>query len=284
MYEKTGLVLEGGGMRGSYTAGILDYFMEKGLMFSSVYGVSAGALIGANFLCQQHGRGFRTLTGYIGNKEYSGVGNLIKCGNWFDPDFSYRRIPYELDPADFDTYAASPMKFYSVIANIETGQAEYHHIKDMRKEMDWLRASASLPLLSQPVVLAGQKYLDGGISDSIPLQRSMDDGNTKHVVILTQHRGFVKKPSSNKRLTRLIYRKYPNFIAAMENRHNMYNSQTELAYEMEKQGRAFVIQPENPVEIARLEKDVSKLKTLYDIGYRQAARIYDDLVAYLEKQ
>lgn len=283
MYEKTGLVLEGGGMRGSYTAGVLDYFTEKSLEFSSVYGVSAGALMGASFVCGQKERGFRTLTGYIGNKDYSGLHHYIKTGDFYNIDFAYNKIPNELDPADYDAFSSSPMNFYSVISNIKTGKAEYYHITDLKKEMDRLRASASLPLLSNPVVLNGQKYLDGGISDSIPLERSIHDGNEKHVVILTQHRGFVKKPSSNKHLTRFFYRKYPNFIGEMENRHNMYNAQTKFVYEKEKEGSVFVIQPEKPVEIARLEKDKTKLKRLYDTGYRQAEKMYTSLIKFLER-
>ena len=282
-YENTGLVLEGGGMRGSYTAGVLDYFMEKGVEFSSVYGVSAGALIGANYLCGQIGRGFRTLTGYIGHKDYSGIKHLIKEGNWFNVDFSYNKIPNELDPADYDTYQKSPMKFYSVIASLESGKAEYYHITDMRKEMNWLRASASLPLLSKPVNLNGKLYLDGGISDSIPLEKSMADGNRKNVVILTQHRGFVKKPSSNRYPARMLYRNYPNFVSAMENRHIMYNTETENAYVQEKLGNAYIIQPEEPVQIARLEKDKSKLKRLYNIGYNDGKKHYEKMVEFLEK-
>ena len=282
-YENTGLVLEGGGMRGSYTAGVLDCFMEKGVEFSSVYGVSAGALIGANYVCGQIGRGFRTLTGYIGNKEYAGIGNLIKEGNWFSVDFSYNRIPNELDPADYDAYKKSPVKFYSVIANIETGKAEYYHMTDLNREMHWLRASASLPLLSKPVNLNGGLYLDGGVCDSIPLEKSMADGNTKNVVILTQHRGFVKQPSSNVYPSRLVYRHYPEFVKAMENRHLMYNAQTENAYLQEEMGNAYIIQPENPVQIARLEKDRSKLQRLYDIGYQDGHKHYEKMKEFLEK-
>ena len=283
MLYNAGLVLEGGGMRGSYTAGVLDVFIDKGLEFRDVYGVSAGALIGANFVCSQRERGFRTLTGYIGNKEYSGLRYLLTTGNWYNNDFAYKKIPNELDPADYDAYEKSPMKFYSVIANLETGKAEYYHITDMRKEMDWLRASASLPLLSTPVPLGGGKYLDGGICDSIPLEESMKNGNEKNVVILTQHRGFVKQPSANRYPSRIMYRKYPNFVRAMDTRHDMYNKQTELCYEMEKQGKSYIIQPENPVEIARLEKDKSKLKRLYETGYREGEKHYEKLMEFLEK-
>ena len=283
MFYNAGLVLEGGGMRGSYTAGVLDYFIENGLQFRDVYGVSAGALIGANFVCGQKERGYRTLTGYIGNRDYSGFHHFIKTGNWYNNDFAYNRIPNELDPADYDTYEKSPMRFYSVIANLETGKAEYFHITDMKKQMDWLRASASLPLLSTPVLLNGKKYLDGGISDSIPLEESMKNGNEKNVVVLTQHRGFVKKPSSNRYPARVVYRKYPNFVRAMENRHNMYNDETRLCYEMEKAGKAYIIQPEKPVEIARLEKDKDKLRRLYETGYNEGRRHYEKVIEFLEK-
>lgn len=283
MLYNAGLVLEGGGMRGSYTAGILDYFMEKNLQFSDVYGVSAGALVGANYICGQVGRGFRTLTGYIGNKDYSGLHHLLKTGNWHNVDFAYNKIPNELDPADYDAYACSPMRFYSVVANLKTGKAEYLHLTDMRTQMDWLRASASLPLLSTPVTINGGRYLDGGICDSIPLEKSMADGNVKNVVILTQHREFVKKPSSNRYPARILYNRYPNFVQAMETRHEMYNRQTSLCYEMEKQGKAYIIQPENPVEIARLEKDKAKLQRLYETGYRDGVRHYEKILEYLEK-
>ena len=283
MLYNMGLILEGGGMRGSYTAGVLDFFMDKNLQFRDVYGVSAGALIGANFVCGQRERGFRTLTNYIGNKDYSGVHHLMKTGNWYNNDFAYNRIPNELDPADYESYTASPMRFYSVIANIETGKAEYYHITDLKKEMDRLRASASLPLLSTPVTVKGKRYLDGGISDSIPLEESMRNGNEKNVVILTQHRGFVKKPSSNRIPARWLYNRYPNFIHAMETRHEMYNAQTELCYEMEKQGKAYIIQPEKPVEIARLEKDKSKLRRLYETGYREGEKHYEKLMEFLER-
>ena len=283
MLYNAGLVLEGGGMRGSYTAGVLDYFIDKGLEFPSVYGVSAGALIGANFVCGQKERGFRTLTNYIGNKEYSGMRYLLTTGNWYNNDFAYNRIPNELDPADYEAYIRSPMKFYSVIANLETGKAEYYHITDLKKEMNWLRASASLPLLSTPVVLDGQKYLDGGICDSIPLEKSMADGNGKNVVILTQHRGFIKKPSANRYPSRVMYRRYPEFVRAMDTRHDMYNAQTDLCYEMEKQGKAYIIQPEKPVEIARLEKDKAKLRRLYETGYREGAKHYEKLMEFLNR-
>lgn len=281
--NKSALVLEGGGMRGAYTAGVLDYLMEKGVSFDSIYGVSAGALTGANFKAGQVGRGLRTFAAYLHDEKYAGPQHLLKTGDWFNIDFSYNKIPNELDPADYDTFNASPVNFYSVVSNVETGKAEYIRITDLKQQMDLVRASATLPLLSNIVEIDGKKYLDGGSCDSIPLKKSMVDGHSKNLVVLTQHRGFTKKPSANRYACRLMYKKYPNYVKAMDNRHNMYNRQLKLVYEMEKQGKAFVIQPAAKVEVSRLEKNPARLVELYHQGKMDAASCYERLVEYLNK-
>ena len=281
--NKSALVLEGGGMRGAYTAGVLDYLMEKGVSFDSIYGVSAGALTGANFKAGQVGRGLRTFAGYLHDERYAGPQHLLKTGDWFNIDFSYNKIPNELDPADYDTFNASPVNFYSVVSNVETGKAEYIRITDLKQQMDLVRASATLPLLSNIVEYEGKKYLDGGSCDSIPLKKSMADGHNKNLVVLTQHRGYAKKPSANRYACRLMYKKYPNYVKAMDNRHNMYNRQLKLVYEMEKQGKAFVIQPVAKVEVSRLEKNPARLVELYHQGKMDAASCYQRLVEYLNK-
>ncbi|MBR5805261.1 MAG: patatin family protein [Oscillospiraceae bacterium] len=281
--NKSALVLEGGGMRGAYTAGVLDYLMEKGISFDSIYGVSAGALTGANFKAGQVGRGLRTFAAYLHDERYAGPQHLLKTGDWFNIDFSYNKIPNELDPADYDTFNASPVNFYSVVSNVETGKAEYIRITDLKQQMDLVRASATLPLLSNIVEIDGKKYLDGGSCDSIPLKKSMADGHSKNLVVLTQHRGFTKKPSANRYACRLMYKKYPNYVKAMDNRHNMYNRQLKLVYEMEKQGKAFVIQPAAKVEVSRLEKNPARLVELYHQGKMDAASCYERLVEYLNK-
>lgn len=281
--NKSALVLEGGGMRGAYTAGVLDYLMEKGVSFDSIYGVSAGALTGANFKAGQVGRGLRTFAAYLHDERYAGPQHLLKTGDWFNIDFSYNKIPNELDPADYDTFNASPVNFYSVVSNVETGKAEYIRITDLKQQMDLVRASATLPLLSNIVEIDGKKYLDGGSCDSIPLKKSMADGHSKNLVVLTQHRGFTKKPSANRYACRLMYKKYPNYVKAMDNRHNMYNRQLKLVYEMEKQGKAFVIQPAAKVEVSRLEKNPARLVELYHQGKIDAASCYQRLVEYLNK-
>ena len=282
MYNAS-LILEGGGMRGTYTAGILDYFMEKGLDFSSLYGVSAGALNGANYMSGQLNRSARVMINYIDDERYAGKHYLLKTGDYFNLDFVYNTIPNELDPVDHEAFRNNPTKFFAVVSNVETGKPEYFQIEDLEKDMDKLRASASLPLLSNTVKIDGKKYLDGGICDSIPLRKSIVDGNEKNIVILTQHREFVKKPSGNKHITRVFYHRYPKFIEACEIRHLMYNNETAYVHMMEAEGKAFVIQPKEPVKIARLEKDKSKLWELYAEGKKDAAEIYDKVIEYLEK-
>lgn len=285
MYKDYALVLEGGGMRGTYTAGVLDYLMEKGIDFGSVYGVSAGALNGANFKAKQIGRGLRTFTNYLKDERYAGVHHLLKTGDWFNVDFSYNMIPNQLDPADYDAFAASETKLYSVVSNVDSGKAEYLQLTDLRRkqDMDGLRASASLPILSNIVAVNGRKYLDGGVCDSIPLEKSIADGHRKNLVILTQHRGFVKKQSANRYPSRVMYHKYPNFVKAMNERHNMYNRQLNHLYMQEKLGRAFIIQPKRKVEISRLEKNAAKLIELYHMGKEDAKANYSALVEYLEE-
>ena len=280
---RSALVLEGGGMRGTYTAGVLDYLMEKGVTFDSIYGVSAGALNGANFKAGQLGRGLRTFTRYLKDKRYAGPKHLLETGDWFNVDFSYNTIPNELDPADYDAFAANPTKFYSVVSNLETGKADYLLLSDLRKEMDGLRASASLPILSNIVHYNGKKYLDGGCCDSIPLKKSIADGHRKNLVVLTQHRGFVKKPSANRYPSRVMYHKYPNFVRAMDHRHDMYNSQLDYLYSQEKSGGAFIIQPKHKVEISRLENNPARLVELYHWGKEDAKANFDRLMKYLGK-
>ncbi len=281
--KKTALILEGGGMRGTYTSGVLDYLLEKGIVFDSIYGVSAGALNGVNYKTRQIGRSLRGFTMFQKDKRYAGPKHLIKTGDWFNVDFSYNTIPNELDPADYDAFVANPSNFYSVVSNVETGKAEYLHLTDMRKDMDGLRASASLPILSNIVEFRGKKYLDGGCTDSIPLAKSISDGHGKNLVILTQHKGYQKKPSANRYACKVMYKKYPAFVKAMDTRHDMYNKQLEYVEKCEKHGSAFVIQPDKIIKVSRLENNPARLVELYHLGKLDAQKNFDKLVKYLEK-
>ena len=278
-----GLVLEGGGMRGLYTAGILDYFLDKGLFFKNCYGVSAGAIQCCSYLSKQRGRAARIYINYMPDKRYASFGNLIKEGYYFGKEFSLKTIPYELEPYDFDTYNQLGCNFIAVATDCKTGEAAYHKIGDMRKdiEMDKLWATCSLPLISRMVEIDGGEYLDGGVTDSIPVEKAIEEENDKVVVILTRDASYRKKPASMMGMFKVKYRKYPNLIKAMEIRHERYNRTVELIEKLEAEGRIYVIRPKAEIEVGRLEKDTAKLTALYETGYKEAEEYYDGLKRYL---
>lgn len=281
---QAGLVLEGGGMRGIYTAGILDCFMEKGLQFSSCYGVSAGACHLSGYMSGQIGRAYRISLDYLEDPEYCSTGSLLKTGNLFGVDFCYNRIPNELDPYDYDAAASYPGKCYAVAVNIETGEAEYLPLKDMRKDITAVQASASLPLVSRNVSFNGKLYLDGGMVDSIPIRRSIADGNRKNVIVLTQPEGYRKKPIThvNTQAMRIIYKDFPKVPEVMRRRYLVYNRTLDYIQKLEESGRVFVFRPEPLFKINRIEKDKNKLKALYLQGYHDAAQKYEAMKQYLE--
>lgn len=281
---QAGLVLEGGGMRGLYTAGILDYFMDRELQFSSCYGVSAGACHLASYLSGQKGRALKISLDYLDDKNYCSPYSLIKTGDLFGVDMCYNKIPNELNLYDYEAFKKYPGKGYAVVTNIETGRPEYIELKDMYRDIIAIRASASLPLVSRNVEFNGKKYLDGGMSDSIPIRRSIRDGNIKNVVVLTRPYGYRKKPSSQIQLIRAKYRKYPKLVEDMEKRHIRYNKTLRFIEKEELEGRAFVFRPEHIVNISRIEKDVKKLKVLYLQGYHDAAINYELMMEFLERK
>ncbi len=281
MYQ-AGLVLEGGGLKGVYTAGVLDFFLDKGIEFSSCYGVSAGACSLCSFLSGQRGRAYHVSVDYLEDKNYCSLYSLLKTGDLFGADMCYRKIPEELYPYDYESYGKYQGTFYSVVTNIESGQPEYIPIKDMKKEIDAVRASASLPLVSRNVNFRGKLYLDGGISDAIPLRQSIKDGNHKNVVIMTKEIGYRRKPSSMTSLIRLRYKKYPKVYELMKNRHIAYNETLDFIKEQVKEGSTFLIQPKKASGVGRIEKDRTKLKALYEEGYQEAKECYEDLVKFLE--
>jgi len=282
MYS-AGLIFEGGGMRGAYTAGVIDAFLDHDLEFSRCYGVSVGACNAASFIAKQHGRAYRVTTDYIGDKRYCSLRNLLTTGNLFGPDMLYHIIPEELDPYDYETFSRYPGKLYVVATNCETGEAEYFHLKNMREEVEMLQASSSLPLLAKIVRIDGKEYLDGGVVDSIPVQRSIDDGNAKNVIVLTQDITYRKEPMKIVPLLKIFYRNYPNLVRQLATRHVRYNQTLDLLAEEESTGRAFVLRPKKPVNIGRVETNKTKLASLYDDGYRETMERMDDLIAFLEK-
>lgn len=277
----TGLILEGGGMRGLFTAGVLDYFMDQGLRFPSVYAVSAGACHVCSYLSGQYGRAFRTVYDYINDKRYASFYSLVTTGDYIGAKFSYHDVPEQLLPFDYEAFEKNDTKFYAVVTNCLTGRPEYHLVSELWQDISIIQASSSLPLVSRMVQLGDGKYLDGGISDSIPIAKSIQDGNTKNVIILTQHKGFIKEPSSQLPLIRFRYRHYPVLVETLEKRHENYNAALERLYQEERDGNAFVIQPSEPVNIGRMEKDRDKLLQLYKDGYNIMESLFPALKKFL---
>lgn len=281
---KKGLILEGGAMRGLFTAGVLDVLMENGVTFDGAVGVSAGAAFGCNIKSKQVGRVLRYNTRFCADKRYCGVRSLLKTGNIFSTDFCYGEVPLKYDSFDFEAYEKNPMEFYTVSTDVETGKPVYHLYTGREDSgFDWIRASASMPLVSQIVEIDGQKLLDGGISDSIPVEFFESLGYGKNVAVLTQPKSYQKGKNKLMPLIKLKYRKYPKFVEAVANRHNMYNAETALVAEKERNGTLFVIRPESPIPVGKVEKDPEKLKVAYETGREVMKKRLDALVEYLNK-
>lgn len=266
---KTGLVLEGGGVRGIYTAGVLDAFMDAGIAFDGVIGVSAGAIHGCSYLSGQRGRSIRYYCKYVTDPRFMSLRSWITTGDIVGADFCYHELPDRLDVYDHDAFLRCGTPFYVVCTDVDRGQPAYLRITDMRGQIDLLRASASLPYFSRIVRLDGHGYLDGGCSDSIPVEAFMRMGYGRNVVVLTRDAAYRKKPEMSG-LARLVYRKYPAFVRMLEERHAAYNAQVERIAEPERQGSIFVIRPEAPLDIARLEKDPQKVQRVYNTGFADA--------------
>lgn len=280
---KIGLVLEGGAMRGLYSAGIIDVLLEENIHVDKIIGVSAGALFGMNYKSRQKGRVLRYNTKYAHHKNYMGIHSLLTTGNIMNEDFCFHKLVYELDPVDFDTYKSTPEEFYAVVTNIETGKAEYHLLDDFEKKenIEYLRASGSMPFVSHPVIIHHKKYLDGGCSDSIPIDKMLDMDVDKIIVVLTRPLGYYKKPSSAF-VNRLFYKKYPHFVDALNHRYLNYNYSLDKVSSLEKNHQIFVLRPSRFVKIGRLEKDVKVIKEMYDLGRHDAKEQLDNLRNYLQ--
>ncbi len=279
---KKGLVLEGGAMRGMFSAGVMDVLMENGIEFDGIVGVSAGAVFGCNYKSKQIGRTIRYNMKYIKDPRYCSLRSLIKTGDMFGRDFCYRKIPFELDIFDNETFKSNPVKFYVVATDIGTGKAIYKKIDSAdEKGLLYMRASASMPLVSTIINVDGKEMLDGGIADSIPLEFFINKGYEKNLVILTQPRGYIKKKNSLIPLMKISLRKYPKLIEAMANRHILYNKQIEYTEKAEERCSAFVIKPAEKLPIGRLEKNPETLKKVYDLGRAEALKNLDKIKEYL---
>ena len=284
MNKKTGLVLEGGAMRGIFTAGVTDIMMENGIDFDGVIGVSAGAAFGCNYKSKQNGRAIRYNLKFCNDKRFCSVQSLIKTGDMFGAEFCYHELPSKHDIFDTKTFEENPQEFYVVCTDVITGKPVYKHLdKAEYNDLEWIRASASMPLASRIVEIDGYKLLDGGMSDSIPLAYFQKIGYEKCVVILTQPKGYIKTPSKSIYAAKLMLRKYPELIKTLENRPEVYNKQVKYIRNEEKRGNVFVIAPEEKLPVNRVEHDADKLRAVYEIGRKIGKNRLNDLKAFLEK-
>lgn len=277
---KSILVLEGGAMRGIYTAGILDQLLEDNIKIDAVVGVSAGALFGINYVSKQKGRCLKYNLDYIHDKNYMGIHSFLKTGNIMNQDTCFQKIVYESHPFDFDTFQKSKVDFYSVVTNLETGMAEYVLIKDLKKDMEYLRASGSMPLVSKVVEINDNKYLDGAIADSIPYQWAKENGYDKIIVVETRPIDYRKKKSLSLPY-KIRYRKYPQFVKAVLNRPNVYNYEKDLIAKEEKEGKVFVFRPSELVPIKRIEKNPELVQKMYDLGVKDYKDKKDSFLKFL---
>ena len=279
---KTGLVLEGGGMRGLFTAGVMDVLMEHGICFDGIVGVSAGATFGCNYKSQQPGRVLRYNIRFKGEPRYMGLRSLLRTGDLVGAEFSYHTMPNELDVLDRDTFRRDPTEFHVVCTDAETGQPVYHRIDDMDDvEADWIRASASMPIVSRPVSLDGRPLLDGGISDSIPLRYFEGLGFLRNVVVLTQPKGFYKQRTKLMPLFHLFMRRYPAIIRAMSRRRLMYNDELSYLEEQEQKGHIVIVYPQNTLPIGRTEQDETKMRRVYAMGRLKAEEMLPTVQTFL---
>ena len=278
---KNGLVLEGGGNRSIFSSGVLDAFIENGVSFPYIIGVSAGSCNATSFIAKNYRRQHDIIINYANDKRYMGFGNVIKGNCFLNTDWIFGELAYDILPLNQDEFEKSGTTLCVVTANAQTGKAEYFYPKSFRENCPELQASCAMPVVTKGVKLGNQLYFDGGIVDSIPLQRAFDDGCEKTVVILTQHKGFEKKPTKNAVVK--IMKNYPKLAESIANRHIMYNEQLKLVEQAEKDGRAFVIRPGTPLGVTSLEKDTSKLEAIYQLGYKQGLRSIDDLKSFLSE-
>ncbi|TDQ57616.1 putative patatin/cPLA2 family phospholipase [Mesocricetibacter intestinalis] len=277
---KVGLVLEGGAMRGMFTAGVLDVFLDENIPVDTIVSVSAGALFGVNLPSRQRGRVLRYNKKYLRDKRYMGLYSLITSGNIINRDFAFYQLPSSLDPFDQAAFARSGTDFWLTATNMRSGAAEYFKITDVFKQMELFRATSAMPFVSRPVNIAGQLYLDGGIADSIPLHKCLELGCDKIILVLTRPADYRKKPSNNL-LFRTLYRNYPQLIQRWQNRYAEYNRITEEVIRLQQAGRIFVIRPTERLNISRLERNPENLQKMYELGNADGKNAIKALRTYL---
>ena len=276
-----GLVLEGGGMRAIYTAGVLDMFLENNIEVDGILGVSAGVLFGVNYVSKQKGRCLRYNLKYANDKRYMGMHSLLTTGNIVNKDFAYYELPLNLDIFDDKTFQNSATKFYATVTNVETGKPEYIQLHSVINQIEVLRATSAMPLVSEIIDIDGKKYLDGGISDSIPIDKCKSLGYDKIIVVLTRPIEYRKKKGNNF-FNKIVYRKYPSLVKTLENRYKSYNEAVEKIIDMENRKEIFVIRPSRAISVSRIEKNTEKLEDVYNLGVQDCKNRLQELMKYLK--
>lgn len=279
---KIGIVLEGGGMRGLYTVGVLDALMERQVQPDYIIGVSAGAGNGVSFVSGQKGRGYRVCVNYLRDKRYISLSNFIRTKSVFGMDFVFNDIPEKYDPFNYEAFLANPCEFVTGVTNVVTGKPEYYGKQPtMAEQCRLLRASSAIPMFSPIVEFHGHKYLDGGTSAPIPVRKALADGCDRVVVVLTQHREYQKPPTGHASLYSRAFREYPAMIDLLAHRHELYNETRQYAWELEKEGRAFVVAPSSPLSVGRFERRRKALDAVHQMGKRDILLSWDRLSAFL---
>lgn len=279
----TGLLLEGGGMRVAYTAGVLDLFLDKGIEFPVIATASAGALIGSSYIAKQRERNHRMLTEIVRNPKSISFKRMIQDRELYSMDYIFDQIPNEIAPLDFEVFSQSSSKFVIGTTDINTGHPVYHDTYNTKEELfKIIRASCSLPVLASSIVYQDLDLMDGGVSDPIPIKPLMDAGMKKHVVILTRNKGYIKKGTKLNWLFKRIFHQKPNLQKLLRDRHLLYNQTMKNLLDMEKRNEVFIIQPEVPLAASRIERNKDKLQNLYVQGYKEAEKKSEALKQFLQ--
>lgn len=280
--RKTGLVLEGGAMRGMYTAGVLDVFMEQDIRVSGMIGVSAGAVFGCNYKSRQPGRTIRYNKRFCRDSRYGDFRSLLKTGNIFDEELCYHLIPEKFDPFDWKAFQDNPMEFYVACTDVHTGKPVYHRCdKGDGRDLKWMQASASMPLVSKVVSVDGQDMLDGGISDSIPVSWFRSQGYEKSIVVLTRPEGYRKQANKYLFAIKRILKDYPAVFEAMGERHEKYNQTLDEVERLAQAGDIFVLRPSRLIKVSKTERSPERLQALYDLGREDAVAAMEQIKKFL---
>ena len=282
---KVGLVLEGGSMRGMFTAGVLDTFMDEGIKIDGIIGVSAGALFGPNYFSKQKGRVIRYNKRFCKDRRYMSLLSFLFTGNIVNKNFAFYDVTTKLDIFDNETFMQNNTGYYATVTNVETGEPEYLEIKDIVGELEKLRATSALPFVSKIVEIEDKKYLDGGISDGIPVLKCKELGYDKIIVVVTRPIDYRKEPMSEKmlKLMSMKYKKYPNFVEALRNRYKKYNETVEAILDMEAKGEIFVIRPSEAITLKTIERNADNLEAVYQMDIADCKRALEHLKRYLEQ-